>query len=51
MSTPPTRKALLGLYASTLRAARTFGSYNFRNYFVQRTRDNFRNMLASLRFL
>ncbi|KIM67761.1 hypothetical protein SCLCIDRAFT_1209890 [Scleroderma citrinum Foug A] len=46
MSTPPTRRALLGLYASTLRAARTFRSYNFRNYFMQRTRDNFRTMLV-----
>ncbi|KAL4075698.1 hypothetical protein J3A83DRAFT_4088776 [Scleroderma citrinum] len=46
MSSPPTRRALLSLYASTLRAARSFGSYNFRNYFVQRTRDNFRKLLA-----
>lgn len=38
----PTREALLGLYTSTLRTSRTFASYNFRNYFVQRTEANFR---------
>ncbi|KAI6151748.1 hypothetical protein BKA82DRAFT_4102963 [Pisolithus tinctorius] len=46
MSTQPTRNALLGLYGATLRAARSFKSYNFRNYFLQRTRDNFRSLLA-----
>lgn len=46
MSTQPTRKALLGLYGATLRAARSFKSYNFRNYFLQRTKDNFRTLLA-----
>ncbi|KAI6004170.1 hypothetical protein EDD15DRAFT_2360454 [Pisolithus albus] len=48
MSTQPTRKALLGLYGATLRAARSFKSYNFRNYFLQRTKDNFRTLLASI---
>ncbi|KAI6128445.1 hypothetical protein EDD16DRAFT_1548643 [Pisolithus croceorrhizus] len=51
MSTQPTRKALLGLYGVTLRTARSFKSYNFRNYFLQRTKDNFRTLLASTRFL
>ncbi|KAI6100823.1 hypothetical protein EDD16DRAFT_1653147, partial [Pisolithus croceorrhizus] len=46
MSTQPTRKALLGLYGATLRTARSFKSYNFRNYFLQRTKDNFRTLLA-----
>lgn len=46
MSTQPTRRALLGLYGATLRAARSFKSYNFRNYFLQRTRDNFRTLLV-----
>ncbi|KAI6105418.1 hypothetical protein F5141DRAFT_1123590 [Pisolithus sp. B1] len=46
MSTQPTRKALLGLYGVTLRTARSFKSYNFRNYFLQRTKDNFRTLLA-----
>lgn len=44
MAVPPSRTAVLALYASTLRAARAFGSYNFRYYFVRRTRDNFRSM-------
>ncbi|KAG1756786.1 uncharacterized protein EDB91DRAFT_35534 [Suillus paluster] len=44
MVTPPSRKAVLGLYASTLRTTKSFRSYNFRNYFVQRTKDTFRGM-------
>ncbi|TFK53069.1 hypothetical protein OE88DRAFT_1627287 [Heliocybe sulcata] len=41
MSTPPTRNAILNLYAATLRASRGFSSYNFRNYFIGRTKDHF----------
>ncbi|KZT28209.1 hypothetical protein NEOLEDRAFT_1058936 [Neolentinus lepideus HHB14362 ss-1] len=41
MSTPPTRNAILNLYASTLRASRAFSSYNFRQYFIRRTKSNF----------
>ncbi|KAG1878074.1 hypothetical protein DFJ58DRAFT_16691, partial [Suillus subalutaceus] len=44
MATPPARKAVLDLYASTLRTAKSFSSYNFRTYFVQRTEDTFRGM-------
>ncbi|EPQ51830.1 hypothetical protein GLOTRDRAFT_80829 [Gloeophyllum trabeum ATCC 11539] len=44
MSTPPTRNAILNLYASTLRASRAFSSYNFRNYFIRRTKDTFRQI-------
>ncbi|KAF9781310.1 hypothetical protein BJ322DRAFT_269372 [Thelephora terrestris] len=46
MSTPlpPSRKTLLHLYAATLRVSRGFSSYNFRNYFLARTRDSFRGI-------
>ncbi|KAG1818995.1 uncharacterized protein BJ212DRAFT_1459466 [Suillus subaureus] len=44
MATQPSRKAILSLYASTLRTAKSFSSYNFRNYFVSRTQDTFRGM-------
>ncbi|KAN0094545.1 hypothetical protein V8E55_002832 [Tylopilus felleus] len=46
MATPPSPRAILSLYASTLRAARSFSSYNFRHYFLQRTNDTFRSMQA-----
>ncbi|KAG2157094.1 hypothetical protein DEU56DRAFT_867186 [Suillus clintonianus] len=46
MVTPPARKVVLGLYSSTLRTAKSFSSYNFRNYFVRRTKDTFRGMQA-----
>lgn len=41
---PPSRKTLLHLYAATLRASRRFSSYNFRNYFLGRTKDTFRGI-------
>ncbi|KAF7790609.1 hypothetical protein EIP86_001565 [Pleurotus ostreatoroseus] len=44
MATPPTREALLHLYSSTLRASRAFSSYNFRNYFLRRTKTTFREI-------
>ncbi|KAJ8589718.1 hypothetical protein M405DRAFT_738103 [Rhizopogon salebrosus TDB-379] len=46
MVVPPSRKAVLSLYACTLRTAKSFSSYNFRNYFVQRTKDTFRGIQA-----
>ncbi|KIJ64751.1 hypothetical protein HYDPIDRAFT_89584 [Hydnomerulius pinastri MD-312] len=46
MTTPPTPRAVLSLYASTLRTARSFSSYNFRNYFLWRTKDTFRSIQA-----
>ncbi|KAG2750052.1 hypothetical protein P692DRAFT_20730481 [Suillus brevipes Sb2] len=46
MATPPVRKAILGLYDSTLQTAKSFSSYNFRTYFVRRTEDTFRGMQA-----
>lgn len=34
-------KALATLRTKTLAASRVFGDYNFRNYFVQHTKDTF----------
>ncbi|KAF8892956.1 hypothetical protein BD779DRAFT_1620877 [Infundibulicybe gibba] len=39
---PPSRRAILSLYTSLLRTSRSFSSYNFREYFLQRTRENFK---------
>ncbi|SGZ18899.1 BQ5605_C020g09210 [Microbotryum silenes-dioicae] len=47
-STPITRTHLLALYKEQLRVASSFGSYNFRQYFLRRTRDKFRSELPSL---
>ncbi|KAI0342537.1 hypothetical protein BDW22DRAFT_1395573 [Trametopsis cervina] len=44
MATAPSRDALLHLYSSTLRASRAFSSYNFRQYFVRRTKTAFREI-------
>ncbi|KAG9310213.1 hypothetical protein JVU11DRAFT_9857 [Chiua virens] len=46
MAAPLSPQAILSLYGSTLRAAKSFSSYNFRNYFMQRTKENFRSMQA-----
>ncbi|EIN14599.1 hypothetical protein PUNSTDRAFT_58119 [Punctularia strigosozonata HHB-11173 SS5] len=47
MATPPTPQALRSLYASTLRTARSFSSYNFREYFVRRTKDEWKPLKTS----
>ncbi|EIW79740.1 hypothetical protein CONPUDRAFT_57919 [Coniophora puteana RWD-64-598 SS2] len=44
MATAPTKQAIRHLYSNTLAAAKSFSSYNFRNYFVQRTEDTFRTL-------
>ncbi|KAI9507271.1 hypothetical protein F5148DRAFT_1206661 [Russula earlei] len=44
MSNPPSAKSILHLYASTLRTCRTFSSYNFREYFLRRTKSTFREI-------
>ncbi|KAI9567679.1 hypothetical protein HD554DRAFT_2023389 [Boletus coccyginus] len=46
MATPPSPQTIRSLYSSTLRASKSFSSYNFRNYFVRRTKENFRSMQA-----
>ncbi|PAV17805.1 complex 1 (lyr family) [Pyrrhoderma noxium] len=43
---PPTCEAILRLYSSTLRTARSFSSYNFREYFLRRARTTFREIQA-----
>ncbi|CAL1709831.1 unnamed protein product [Somion occarium] len=44
MVTAPTKEALLHLYSSTLRTSRAFSSYNFRQYFLRRTKTVFREI-------
>ncbi|OBZ76175.1 Protein ISD11 [Grifola frondosa] len=44
MATPPTRQSLLHLYSSMLRTSQSFSSYNFRQYFVRRTKSTFREI-------
>ncbi|KAI0943130.1 hypothetical protein AcW1_002840 [Taiwanofungus camphoratus] len=44
MAAAPTKQALLDLYSNTLRASRAFSSYNFRQYFVRRTKSTFREV-------
>lgn len=42
MASPPSPQAIRQLYHQSLRAASSFASYNYRQYFIQRTRDSFR---------
>ncbi|KAF9261379.1 hypothetical protein L218DRAFT_930847 [Marasmius fiardii PR-910] len=42
----PSVQMITNLYRNTLRTAKTFDSYSFRNYFVRRTHDVFRTMQA-----
>ncbi|EIW65464.1 hypothetical protein TREMEDRAFT_46147 [Tremella mesenterica DSM 1558] len=44
----PTVAAIQSLYASTRNTATRFASYNFHEYFVRRTDDMFKPVLASL---
>ncbi|KAJ7224225.1 hypothetical protein GGX14DRAFT_424749 [Mycena pura] len=44
MATPPSRRSILSLYSMTLRTSRSFSSYNFRTYFIRRTREKFRTL-------
>ena len=44
MAAPPSKQAVLHLYHSMLRTSKSFSSYNFRNYFVRKTKDTFRNI-------
>ncbi|PWN18619.1 hypothetical protein BCV69DRAFT_284925 [Microstroma glucosiphilum] len=41
----PSRAQILGLYRSYLATAQSFSSYNFRTYFLRRSRDLFRSTL------
>ncbi|KAI0731256.1 hypothetical protein C8Q76DRAFT_718251 [Earliella scabrosa] len=44
MAAPPTKQSLLHLYHSMLRTSQSFSSYNFRHYFVRRTKSVFREI-------
>lgn len=43
-----TRTHLLALYKEELRVAHSFGSYNFKQYFIRRARHKFRTELPAL---
>ncbi|GAA5975552.1 hypothetical protein JCM10908_005199 [Rhodotorula pacifica] len=47
-STAITRTHLLALYKEELRVAHSFASYNFKQYFLRRTRHKFRTELPAL---
>ncbi|KIK07145.1 hypothetical protein K443DRAFT_119788 [Laccaria amethystina LaAM-08-1] len=42
----PSRQAILSLYHNMLRTSQSFSSYNFREYFIRRTKDTFRTIQA-----
>ncbi|KDR77218.1 hypothetical protein GALMADRAFT_95935 [Galerina marginata CBS 339.88] len=42
MSGTPSRQAILSLYHNMMRSSQSFSSYNFREYFLRRTKDKFR---------
>ncbi|KAF8268338.1 hypothetical protein EI94DRAFT_1682936 [Lactarius quietus] len=44
MSNPPSAKSILQLYTQTLRTARSFSSYNFREYFIRRAKCTFKEI-------
>jgi hypothetical protein len=46
--TPITRNHLIALYREELRVAHSFSSYNFKQYFIRRTRDKYRTELPAL---
>ncbi|KAH8112287.1 hypothetical protein DFH11DRAFT_1609056 [Phellopilus nigrolimitatus] len=41
---PPSCESILHLYGATMRTARSFSSYNFREYFLRRAKSTFREM-------
>ncbi|PWN48108.1 hypothetical protein IE53DRAFT_389722 [Violaceomyces palustris] len=45
-SIAPTRREILTLYRQYLTTAKSFSSYNFRTYFLRRSRDMFRSNLV-----
>ena len=46
----PSRMSLLHLYGSLLRTSRSFSSYNFRTYFIRRTRRIWREFQVTICF-
>ncbi|RXW23222.1 hypothetical protein EST38_g2644 [Candolleomyces aberdarensis] len=41
---PPSKQAIRSLYHNMLRSSQSFSSYNFREYFKTKTKDQFRAM-------
>jgi len=41
---PPNKQAILSLYHKMLRSSQSFSSYNFREYFQNKTKQTFREM-------
>ncbi|KZT64313.1 hypothetical protein DAEQUDRAFT_678740 [Daedalea quercina L-15889] len=44
MAAAPTKQALTELFNATMHTSREFSSYNFRNYFVRRTKGAFQSI-------
>ncbi|TFY68304.1 hypothetical protein EVJ58_g1079 [Rhodofomes roseus] len=44
MAAAPTKQALTELFNATMRTSREFSSYNFRNYFIRRTKSTFQEI-------
>ncbi|KAH9931447.1 uncharacterized protein B0H18DRAFT_871916 [Fomitopsis serialis] len=44
MAAAPTKQALTELFNTTMRTSREFSSYNFRNYFIRRTKKAFQEI-------
>jgi hypothetical protein len=44
---PYSRQQVIGLYRKMMRTAAQFENYNFREYFLRRTRDSFRQHAAA----
>lgn len=47
-STPITQKHIVALYKEQLRVANSFSSYNFKQFFLRKTKDKFRSQLPSI---
>lgn len=44
--TPPAKEQILQLYRQFLRASIKFNNYNFRSYFIRRSRDSFKEYIS-----
>ena len=48
MAAAPTKQSLQKLYSSMLKTSESFSNYNFRSYFVRRTKSTFREIQVSM---
>ncbi|SMN19953.1 similar to Saccharomyces cerevisiae YER048W-A ISD11 Protein required for mitochondrial iron-sulfur cluster biosynthesis [Maudiozyma saulgeensis] len=46
MATAPTRLQVLALYKQFIKNSKQFNNYNFREYFLRRSRDSFKQNMA-----